>query len=605
MSSLRALHSRFSYKTKLIFSCLLFCLVAIILGLIYLYHSIVATENNSLISTVKQRMEQSEANVHRTVESLQNSAYVLSTQVSINRFFTTRYYDEAELIKTVNNDIMPSLSWFEAISESVDSFRFITTNLYVPENEFIEHASRYTQEEWYQNALAATRTQGAYFEGLHPARAGLYSAAKATMVYSWFYPLLSSARGNYTLLEVTIDAKHLFEGILDIPIAASGFLFAMSADTLISGDNSNQWLEPFLHTAVGKQLLCASEPFDTTISQAEGTYYCRVLPIKEIGAVLGCIVSNSEIEALTMSARNSFVIASIGVVMAVLLFSYLASTALLHKTNEMLIAVKTIANGDFSVRIPVMGQDEISQLGKEINIMAEKINELINTVYVAECLEKESQLTALQSQVNPHFLFNVLETMKMAMELGEYDKLKIGLASLGGLLRYTLYAKGLVSLQEELHNLSYYISIQQILLDNRLLFSVDIPAEVQQNVEIMTLTLQPILENSIKHGFENRIGFLHITLTAKKMENGTELCISDNGTGISDERLAYLRDILSVSHTSSTYAHEGGIGLWNVNKRLVLTYGQDSALDIQQNETGGVKTRIFLPNRQPGQKEKP
>ncbi len=270
----------------------------------------------------------------------------------------------------------------------------------------------------------------------------------------------------------------------------------------------------------------------------------------------------------------------------------------------MLAAVKTIQKGNFDIRIPLYGEDEIDELAQEINIMAGKINELINTVYLSENLQKESQLAALQSQINPHFLFNTLETMKMAAELGETERLKTGLTSLGGLMRYTLSAaKNPVSLDIELRNLSYYMNIQNMLLDDRIRFRVDIPEDIQKKVHILPLTLQPILENSIQHGFKRRIGILEILLTLEQSDNGTLLSVSDNGSGITEKTLKNLLAELKKDQQPQNTKARGGIGLWNVNRRLVLTFGEASALLITQNPMGGVITCFFLPKDNTSTKE--
>lgn len=596
MNVFRKLAHSMSYKTKLMLCYLVSISLPILLGLVYLYVTMVAQANQPLLNTIHQRMEQERSGVEQTVESIKKSAHLLSTQTDINRFFIRSYYDPVELIETMNYQIMPSLSWFEAISNPGQQFRFLTQNTYLPENEFLEQALRYTGETWYHKAVEVSRTGGYYQEALHPARDYLYVPKKNMYMYSWYYPLLSSSEENATLLEVSIDSGQLFENINKMPIAESGFLFAAYHGTLIKTGGLKEELAAWLQSAEGQKLLRDNHKSSGTILFNGTQYYISHMLIDELDTVLGCIVPIEEIDAPARVARNSFAAVSLGMIAVILLISFVVATFLLRRIRRMLTAVKTIQKGNFDVRIPLYGEDEIDELAGEINIMAGKINELINTVYLSESLQKESQLAALQSQINPHFLFNTLETLKMAAELGDTDKLKKGLTSLGGLMRYTLSAsKKPVSLDIELRNLSYYMNIQQMLLDDRVHFLVDIPESVQKNVQIMTLTLQPILENSIKHGFKKRIGILEVSLTIQQTETGTILCITDNGSGISEPELENLQNELKQTQQTKKVRQRGGIGLWNVNRRLVLTFGEASALQMQINPAGGVMTRIFLP----------
>lgn len=604
MNAIRILSRTMRYKTKLMLCYLCSILLPILFGLIYLYNTMVANAGQPLLNTIYQRMEQERSGVEKTVEDIQKSAHLLSTQTDINRFFIRNYYDPVELIKTMNYQIMPTLSWYDANSKFGQQFRFITQNTYLPENEFWEQAARYTKEIWYQNAVKKSSSGSYYSEAWHPSRDYLYTPHKNNQVYTWFYPLLSSGAGNLTLLEVSIDAEHIFEGINEAPIAESGFLFTCYKDRLIYSGGLQVDLAEWFQSEQGRGLINRKSETKETIYLDGKSYYLSTLWIKNLDTVLGCIVPQEEIEAPARAARNGFAAVSMGIILAVLLISYIVATFLLQRIQRMLAAVKTIQKGNFDVRIPLYGEDEIDELAQEINIMAGKIDELINTVYLSENLQKESQLAALQSQINPHFLFNTLETMKMAAELGETERLKTGLTSLGGLMRYTLSAaKNPVDLDIELRNLSYYMNIQNMLLDDRIRFRVDIPEDLQKKVRILPLTLQPILENSIQHGFKRRIGILEIILTLEQSDSGIVLSVSDNGTGITDKALKNLLVELNKDQQPQNTKAQGGIGLWNVNRRLVLTFGTASALQITQNPMGGVITRIFLPKENTSTKE--
>ncbi|WP_018750206.1 sensor histidine kinase [Paenibacillus sanguinis] len=238
--------------------------------------------------------------------------------------------------------------------------------------------------------------------------------------------------------------------------------------------------------------------------------------------------------------------------------------------------------------------DEIGYLISAYNAMIRRVDELKQVVTQTELLKKEAEIKMLQAQINPHFLYNTLETMCMLAAMNEDNEVADIGWKLGKLLRYSLSStKDESTLGEELENIRHYLDIHRIRMGDKLVteFTVDEEALL---LPCPRFILQPLVENSILHGFRNVRGpaRLHLELLAE--ESGVLLRISDSGAGIPAERLTMLREVLEGRQTMMATSSSGGMGLHNVNERLKAFYGSRAQLDIQSTEGQGTTITAYL-----------
>lgn len=189
-------------------------------------------------------------------------------------------------------------------------------------------------------------------------------------------------------MEVSIDAKHLFEGINKTPIAGSGFLFTAYHDNLIYTGDKQTDLSAWLKSEEAGKLIHEKEESKRTIHLNGKSYYISTLWIKNLDTVLGCIVPQKRLMH-RQSCKKWFYRSFTRNYTGDFIHFVFCCHILLRRIRRMLTAVKTIQKGNFDIRIPLYGEDEIDELAQEINIMSAKINELINTVYISENLVKK------------------------------------------------------------------------------------------------------------------------------------------------------------------------------------------------------------------------
>lgn len=255
--------------------------------------------------------------------------------------------------------------------------------------------------------------------------------------------------------------------------------------------------------------------------------------------------------------------------------------------------MKKVGAGNFTVAQQRLEQpfamDEIGQLHRNFDSMVQRINELIDENYAKQLTIKDSEFRALQAQINPHFLYNTLESINWQAKLNRQPQISAMVEALGSLMRFAIgRQKHLIQLGEELQIVEHYITIQKFRFEDRLHFEMRVPEHLRDSL-MPKLTLQPLLENSIQYGLEQMTTTCYISVEATASEGVLELRVSDNGPGMDAELVRTWR--------SSTSFKGNGIGLTNIDERIKQTFGPEYGLDITSKPGEGTTVLIRMPDR--------
>ncbi len=257
-----------------------------------------------------------------------------------------------------------------------------------------------------------------------------------------------------------------------------------------------------------------------------------------------------------------------------------------------------VQRGNFQVDMQIRNRDdEIGMLAHRFNAMVKEIRALIQENYQIEIKQKEAQLYALQFQINPHFMYNTLETISMAIEQGERETAVEMVSLLGRMMRFSLSNKRrTVSISEELQHVEDFLQIQKYRFEDALEYVVRCSIE-SENYGTLKFILQPIVENSIKYGLEHRQK-VYIELEVDEvLDDNTNTAsirfmIRDNGVGMDAERLGQVRRMLSDNQFMQ---RDSGVGLLNVHSRIAMEYGEAYGLSINSEENKGTVTVLEIP----------
>ena len=266
-------------------------------------------------------------------------------------------------------------------------------------------------------------------------------------------------------------------------------------------------------------------------------------------------------------------------------------------------AMGKFQKGDFTQQIPVESNDELGVVADCFNDMVEDIKKLIDTNYVMALHEKESELNALQAQINPHFLYNTLDALYWRAMDSENEEIAEDILSLSNLFRMLLgQGKGMIPVENEENLIETYLHIQKMRFSKRFDYTIHIEDEIK-NVLIPKLILQPFVENAVVHGFENTDAKCTLAVlghSIQKEKNAyIEFTISDTGRGMTKEQLA---DIWNIEE-SRRYASQriGHYAINNVKERLELKYHEKYELTITSEEGKGTSVVVIIPIEERGE----
>ena len=274
------------------------------------------------------------------------------------------------------------------------------------------------------------------------------------------------------------------------------------------------------------------------------------------------------------------VIMVLSVIVAVLL-SNIISKWITKPLRKLEAGMRSVQNGNFSVKEPVDGSKEVVSLSQSFQAMVQRIEELMEQVRTTEALKRQRELDALQAKINPHFLYNTLDSVVWMAETGNSKGVVKMVTALASLFRISI-AKGhdTITLKEEFSHVRSYLDIQSMRYKDKFTYSIELPRELE-NQPTIKLLVQPIVENSIYHGIKYLQDEGIITIKAEDRGDRIAMIISDNGVGMRKETLNSLLDRNSTHEHSS----EGnGIGLLNIDERIKLSYGEEYGLSITSRD---------------------
>lgn len=235
-----------------------------------------------------------------------------------------------------------------------------------------------------------------------------------------------------------------------------------------------------------------------------------------------------------------------------------------------------------------LAMDEAGQMHRNFRIMVERINELIQENYVKQLTIRDTEFKALQAQINPHFLYNTLESINWSAKMSKQTHISQMVEALGSLLRMSINLKEpIIPLSKELDIISHYVTIQKYRFEERLDFQVDVPDKLLA-CSLPKLSLQPLVENAVNYGLEQMIDTCRIKIHAYDEDGHLFVTVEDNGPGMEPQ---FVSQLLS----GQVKTKGSGLGLKNIEDRIKLLYGDAFGLTVESEPNGGTKVILMLP----------
>lgn len=335
------------------------------------------------------------------------------------------------------------------------------------------------------------------------------------------------------------------------------------------------------------------ESYTSTIINGEQVIV-GILPIKELGGYEIRLFSLENILKGIVKERNLYFVGlAVALVVIVFIINFLVK-ALLKRFYEILTTIRQIQGGDLEARVWQDGSDEMGELGRNVNIMLDTMDRLLNDNIKRELLMKNSEIRALQNQINAHFIYNVLESIKMMAEIDEKYAISDAVTSLGKLLRYGMkWSTKNVTVGQEIDYIKNYLELINLRFDYRINLALTIPDFIYEQ-EIPKMSLQPIIENSIYHGIEELAEDSSIYIKALIEGEDYVIEITDSGKGMSDEEIVKLQKKIN-GELEVGGGSGNGIGLKNVQDRIRISFGEKYGISIVSKMNCYTKVMVKLP----------
>ena len=389
----------------------------------------------------------------------------------------------------------------------------------------------------------------------------------------------------------------------------------------------NESMDSYMQHSSSTEILVARRTMDTLrsyVEQIEQKMSDNSVPVsaseetleevRSVASLIGdMLASFIEEEIMRVNARNtslqrlSIIILVLGILILTfsVIFARHASTTLVRSIHEAIDRLqqftKEFASGNLQARASPALVEELSDLTDDVNVMAEQMGNLIEQNRREQENLKKAELRTLQAQVNPHFLYNTLDTIVWAAESGKDEEVVVLTKSLSDFFRSSLSSGAdWVTVAQEIRHLNGYLSIQKIRYRDILNYEVDIAPEMERYV-MLKLLLQPLVENALYHGIKFRRGGGKILVTGRFENSMLCFTVRDTGVGMTQEKLEEVMDSMKTGKIRRRDPNEpeagGGFGLYNVDQRIRLYYGQEEGIMIESG-SGGTTVSFSVPAHQ-------
>lgn len=545
-----------------------------------------------IVQNASLSLSQISQNLDNRLESYEDIANTLFLNSSLNFILDQQYGDQLEAYEVYSQQFKPYLASLQA-----------TRDLY--------HINVYTDNPtfFFANVLPIddqVRSSAWYKEIMRNKTGGLWTAPyvnfmESDPVISFRKRLNNMNPNSASVVSLEIKLQNIVE-LVSQESKNKRVIFTLADGTVImdSGSEKIARLQDLLFA--GKIMSGQEGSFRAKSGGDSYQIVFQTLNSRNIvrGMKVVAFVPTTELTPQINRLRSlAFGLFGLAFAISALLFGVIA-VRMTRRLVELSQKLRRVHRDNFQTFVEVKGRDEVAQLGEMFNLMVRRVGQLIQEVYQAEIDRKEQalrtkevELYALQAQVNPHFLFNVLNTIRgKLLIVGERDTAKV-VGLLAKSFRMMLKSGGpTVSLAEELEFVDSYLQIQQYRFGHKFRYAIEVPEEFRR-VPIPKLCVQPFAENAVQHGIELNPEPSSILIAGERSGEDLLLRVADDGMGMPPERLAEIKGWLE--REGEALQEDAHIGLRNVHARLKFIYGADYGIRIESESGRGTAVTIRIP----------
>lgn len=500
--------------------------------------------------------------IEQYVSTLKSTSISLAQSNEIKNFSRqTASRNESEIHEWLET-MLKSHPDFLSIRLVTKDGRFITTGM---EEEMATSADMMAQK-WYQEALAHSNV---------PVIQSIKNQ-KNQVVISISQEVKSDTGEHLGVIRLDVDYHELEKYVKELSLGKNGYAFVIQKDgTLIYHPDSEAF------ESVDKQMSVqdiSNSPMDSMVSE---DFFVHKIPIENSDWVLVGVSSFSRFKEDSVKLLGVVSIVGVVSLLMCMVGIFVVIRYQLLPVKKLGQVMKRVEDGDTTVRAEQKGAQEFQVLASTFNQMLERIEFLMKEEKEQEALTRIYELKALTSQINPHFLYNTLDTIIWMAEFQDHQKVVDITKALSNYFRLSLNAgEEIVTLRQELEHVRQYLFIQKERYGDKLEYHIDELDGIPE-LTLPKIVLQPLVENAIYHGIKESERPGKITITVSKRDTFIDICIADNGVGMEEN--------------TTSKKELGGVGLRNIQERLTLFFGESFSMEIQSELNVYTKVYLHLP----------
>lgn len=560
------------------FSVLIFFIISIIAILSYYITGIVVEENSD--DYVYQIVQQVNKDVDYYLKSVEFIAENIRYNNDVNEYIINNKINRRDTIDRYLKDFANS-------REDIINIVFIDDNKQVFYNHDLElkEGISFQNEEWYKRAIdedkfIVTNSHIQYiFEKQYK-----WVVSCARKIDSPYYDR------SLGVLLVDLNYNLIQDMVSTIKLGQKGYMFILDEKGNIVYHPKQQ----LLYSGIKQEdigLILDSDDGNIRVREENSLKQYTITTSKYSGWKVVSSVYLDDIQSYKPRLINFFTIMGILAILISIIVSVLISRHILHPINNLVKTMHQVENGNLNALSNIKEDNEIGDLSNAFNLMINRVNELVRKNKQIEKNKRTNELKALQAQINPHFLYNTLDSIIWMAEVKNYRAVVDMTSSLAKLFRISI-SKGekYITIRQEIEHVKNYLKIQKIRYGDNLDYHIEVDENIL-NSKIIKIIIQPIVENAIYHGIKNVPGGGFINIKVQKQNDNIIMVIEDDGVGMSKDEIERL-----VSKEIISEKKIGGVGISNVDSRIKLYYGEEYGLKIDSELNEGTVVKVCIPN---------
>lgn len=565
----------------------LFILVVIVTVGMISYNKFAETLEKNAEEYNVQLIEQVKENIDYYIQHMVDISSVIQTNQNVQQYLSTPIDESAQLVQEQENNLMELLKSLVSIRNDIVSIfifgyggQLLVSN---PELQIKDYAQA-DQQDWYKKAQLAD------------GQVVVSSSHVNTILKNprWAVSLSKEIEGSHQgdkkgILLIDLNYRVIEEICRRVKLGEQGYIFIINDQGSIVYHPEQQLIYNQLKTENISMVMNATGR-SFSIDSDGGRQLYTIANSESTGWKVVSVTNINDIMMSSKESRDFFVLVIIISILLASAMSIVISTRISKPIKQLELSMKQVEKGNFDIELEIKYKHEVGRLSHKFNIMTRKIKELMQQLLEEQKTIRKSEMKVLQSQINPHFLYNTLDSIIWMAEYKKYEEVVEMTSALAKLFRISLN-KGneIITIREEVEHVRNYLVIQQMRYTKKLDFIIDVDREILA-CDTIKLILQPLVENAIYHGIKNieRKGLIQIL--GAKINDTMVLQVVDNGIGMTQKQVESIYSDATREHTKGN-----GVGVRNVQERLQLYYGQAYGLSFQSEINQGTTVSITIP----------